>query len=155
VSTTSRLLHTAKPHLEDRLADELVELIGVLRGTHRHDNPAADVVLEASQCFYWLALLSARQQLSASDWLAPLTRLRPPVERDQVIETLILAAEYWGEFASERELNNPLRLTSGTAITIADAVRAAGVDVGSVFATDLSGLHSRPYLATYFEMPST
>ena len=150
VSTTARLLWSAKPRLEDRLADELVELAGVLRGTHHHVDHAADVVLEASQCLYWLALLSARQRLAAGAWLAPLSSLRAPVERDRAIETLILAAEYWGEFAAKREPDDPLRLTAGTAISIADAVRAARVDLESVFARDLADLRSRPYLAAYF-----
>lgn len=151
VSTTSRSLRSPRPRIEDRLADELVELAGVLRGTHHHVDPAADVVVEASQCLYWLALMSARQRLEASSWLAPLTGLRAAVEREQAIETLILCAEYWGEIATEREPNDPLRLTAGTAISIADAVRAAGVDLDAVFSADLGELRSRPYLATYFD----
>lgn len=151
VSSTSRLLRSAKPRLEDRLADELVELAGVLRGTHSHTDPHADVVLEASQCLYWLGLISARQRMEASSWLTPLTGLRTTVDPERAIETLLLCAEYWGEFATEREPDDPLRVTAGTAVSIADAVRAAGVDLESVFAHDLAELRAKPYLAPYFE----
>ena len=150
VSTTSRLLRSVKPRLEDRLADELVELIGVLCGTHAHTDPLADVVLEASQCLYWLGLISARQRIEGSAWLAPLTELRTSLEPERTIQTLLLCAEYWGEFATEREPDDPLRLTAGTAVAIADAVRAAGVDLDAVFAADLSELWAKPYLAPYF-----
>ena len=150
VSTTSRLLRSAKPRFEDRLADELVELIGVLRGTHSHTDVHADVVLEASQSLYWLGLISARQRIAAQDWLAPLTGLRTTVGAERAIETLLLCAEYWGEFATEREPDDPLRLTAGTAIAIADAVRTAGVGLDAIFTADLAELRSKPYLAPYF-----
>ena len=150
VSTTSRLLRSAKPRFEDRLADELVELIGVLRGTHSHTDVDADVILEASQSLYWLGLISARQRIAAQDWLAPLTGLRTTVDTERAIETLLLCAEYWGEFATEREPDDPLRLTAGTAIAIADAVRTAGVGLDAIFTADLAELRSKPYLAPYF-----
>ena len=152
VSTTSRLLRSGKPRLEDRLADELVELVGVLRGTHAHTDPHADVILEASQCMYWLGLISARQRIAAGAWLAPLTGPRTTVDQERTVETLLLGAEYWGEFAAEREPDDPLRLTAGTAISIADAVRAAGVDLDAVFAADLAELRTKSYLAPYFSI---
>lgn len=150
LSTTSRLLHAAKPRLEDRLADELVELVGVLRGTHRHEGFADDVTLEASQCLYWLALTSVRRLFDVGPWLLPLARKKASSDIEQVIEALVLAAEYWGEHVDEREPRQPMELMTATAIAIADAVRVSRVDLEAVLLRDLDELRSKPYLVDYF-----
>ena len=150
VSTTSRLLHDPRPRLEDRLADELVELAGVLRGVHAHASPEEDVVLEASQCLYWLALIAVRQRSPIGPWLQPLAAATSPADVDRAVETLILGAEYWGEHAADREPDKPAEVTAGTAISIAEAVRAMRVDLESVLAHDLAALRSKPYLEPYF-----
>ena len=149
-STTSRLLHAAKPRLEDRLADELVELVGVLRGTHRHEDLVADVTLEASQCLYWLALTSVRRRVGVGAWLLPLARAKDAAEPDHVVEALVLAAGYWGEHVDEREPIQPMELMTATAIAIADAVRLSRVDLEAVLVQDLDELRAKPYLAGYF-----
>lgn len=150
VSTTSRLLREPRPRLEDRLADELVELAGVLRGVHAHATPEEDVILEASQCLYWLALIAVRQGSGVGPWLQPLARTTASVDVDRAVETLILGAEYWGEHATDREPDKPAEVTTGTAISIADAVRAMRVDLESVLARDMASLRSKPYLEPYF-----
>ena len=150
LSTTSRLLHAVKPRLEDRLADELVELVGVIRGTHRHENMEDDVALEASQCLYWLALTSIRRRIAVGPWLLPLARARAASDLEPVIEALVLAAEYWGEHVDEREPTQPMELMTATAIAIADAVRVSRVDLEAVLLRDLDELRAKPYLGDYF-----
>ena len=150
VSTTSRLLHLSKPRLEDRLADELVELVGVLRGSHRHDGPEDDVALESSQCLYWLALTSVSRRIGVGPWLLPLARSKAASDLEPVVEALVLAAEYWGEHVDEREPTQPAELMTATAIAIADAVRISRVDIEAVLLRDLDELRAKPYLVDYF-----
>ncbi len=71
VSATARLLHnpsTEAAWLLGRAYEELAELRGVVAGSHRHTGGQADVILEASQSLYWLALFAARSQLAYDEW---------------------------------------------------------------------------------------
>src|SRR5262249_13363201 len=60
-SPAPRRLQPGAPPVDDRIADELRELAGVLDGTHRHESLAADLLLEGSQVLYWLAVAAVRE----------------------------------------------------------------------------------------------
>jgi len=71
ISQTSRMLRDPDATPEQFLAraqEELVELEGVLAGTHRHSGTRDDLLLEASQVIYWLCLAAARAGLIYDDW---------------------------------------------------------------------------------------
>ncbi|RAQ94544.1 phosphoribosyl-AMP cyclohydrolase [Thermogemmatispora tikiterensis] len=89
-SHTSRLLQEHNPtYLLGRLADELQELMGVLQGTHRHQDLQADTILEGSQVGYWLLLLATTHRLPYEEFLphqALLAGYQQAVGEEQAVE---------------------------------------------------------------------
>ena len=66
-SGTSRMLRTPNANVLDRLRDELTELAGVLDGNHVHTDQRSDLLLEGSQCCYWIVVESLLQGLGWDD----------------------------------------------------------------------------------------
>src|SRR5215217_1320356 len=60
VSGTSARLRATEDVVTSRLGDELEELAGALDGSHRHQDLAADVLLEGTQVLYWSTLVALR-----------------------------------------------------------------------------------------------
>jgi phosphoribosyl-AMP cyclohydrolase len=148
-SSTSRRLQPDSPPVDGRIADELRELAGVLDGTHRHQSLGDDLLLEASQVLYWVAVAAVRDQ---TIW----DRLRPDValitneaslSRDSAAWLLRRDADAWDAGANG---DRSSRLHATIAL-VGQACRSADVDPADVIAFDLRDLRSKPYLISYFE----
>jgi phosphoribosyl-AMP cyclohydrolase len=145
-STTSRHLRHGNMHeLSARVADELAELAGVLRGQHSHQTPEADIVLEGSQALYWAVLTAMRAGLSDQRIVTSITEARQ-ASNDDLSARLDAEARRWIAVA-ESDIENRLHAVAGL---VAEAAGAVGLDIDRVIAQDLTELRSRSYLAGYF-----
>jgi len=149
-ATSARLRGDPEAALASRLGDELRELAGALDGTHRHADPASDVLLEGSQVIYWAIVVALR---AGATW----ELLRPDrafATHDDgigpaVAATLLRAeADHW---LSRPEEEPVAARCHATLALVGQAFRAGGVAVGAVLAADLADMRAKPYLAPYFE----
>lgn len=149
-SQTSRRLRHGNDGGRERIADELIELAGVLTGEHRHDDPASDLRLEASQVIYWLLLeaiaagarwetLRPDRALATGDAEMPLATVAGLLRRE---------AEAWR--AQPRPEADAIARLHATLALVAQACRSGGIEPLSAIEADLATLRSRPYLAPYF-----
>lgn len=151
VSATARRLRDARATSVKRIADELRELAGVLEGTHRHGDPGEDVLLEASQVLYWVALEAVRARL-------PWDRVRPDRALMTATEDLAAAslakvlradANQW-----EHMPPGPSELAARCHATMALAGQAClslGIQPELAIFADLEDLKEKPYLKGYFD----
>ncbi|MEA2594192.1 MAG: phosphoribosyl-AMP cyclohydrolase / phosphoribosyl-ATP pyrophosphohydrolase [Thermomicrobiales bacterium] len=147
-SSTSRRLRPGEPAVDNRIADELRELAGVLDGSHRHQSMGEDLLLEGSQVLYWIALAAVREGIS---WEALRLDIAlgtgdgelPP---NSTAKLLRRDADSWDAGASG---DRSARLHATTAL-VGQACRSAGVEPSELIATDLHDLRSKPYLTSYF-----
>jgi phosphoribosyl-AMP cyclohydrolase len=151
-SGTSRRLRSAEEPLALRLSDELLELAGVLDGTHSHHGLVGDVLLEGSQTIYWTALIAVRARI-------PWNALRP----DRALQTTdsgltreTVAGMLRTEAAAWSATPNPVPATTAarchaTLALIAQACQSAGIEPRAILQRDLDDLHTRPYLAPIFD----
>ncbi len=149
-SATSRLLHAAEDHVTSRIADELRELAGALDRSHRHQDVAADVLLEAGQVCYWTVLRCIRDGVSWED-VRP-DRALAPLGSDDVAPvpttaTLLrqLADSWTGEVAPDL-----YQLAHETMASVTRACALAGIKPDAVIRADLAERRSRPYLVDFF-----
>jgi phosphoribosyl-AMP cyclohydrolase len=147
-SSTSRRLRSEGASLDNRIADELRELAGVLDGTHRHRSPAADTLLEGSQVLYWIALAAVRDGIT---W----HQFRPDIALQSSDADLLATsaakllrhdADTWSR-AADDEL--PARLHATVAL-VAQACRSVGIEPAALIAADLVDLRAKSYLGPYF-----
>jgi hypothetical protein len=143
-SGTSRSLRTPDLNVLDRIRDELTELAGVLDGSHVHTNQANDLLLEGSQCCYWIVVEALRRGLSWDD-------VRPDRALD-VAEASVgpeMAATILR--AEAQALNS---FSAGIAMhllqLVAESARVLDVEPRALIERDLAELRQRPYLAAYF-----
>ena len=143
-SGTSKTLRTASKSVLGRIQDELRELAGVLDGTHVHTNQPSDMVLEGSQCFYWIVIESLLQGLSWDD-------VRP----DRAID--VRDASVGSEVAAvilRAEAEALETFSAGVAMhllqLVAESARSIGVDPRSLIEADLAELEAKPYLSAFF-----
>lgn len=179
-SRTSALLHAAEDKVTPRIADELIELAGVLNGTHVHQDPISDAALEAGQAVYWLTLRAVRDRLTWDD-IRPDRALDVSLNDSASPHTLAHLlrsnAESWrklfdggrsAQSLSSTELPDnrfhqsanaatlePDRIRTASGIhaslaLVAQALAAFGIDPKDVIARDLSELRTKPYLAPFF-----
>lgn len=143
-SGTSRTLRTPEATVLSRIQDELRELAGVLDSTHVHVNQSADMLLEGSQCCYWIVVESLLQDIKWSD-------VRP----DRAID--VREASVGPEMAAailRAEADALETFSPGVAMhllqLIAESARTLGVDPRAIIERDLSELEQKPYLADFF-----
>lgn len=150
ISGTSRLLRDRNDRITSRIGDELKELAGALDGTHRHVDPASDVVLEGGQVCYWIALRCIREGLT---WM----QVRPDRALDAPSSvgegaTASLAglirreADFWLSGSSL----DIAALAHGSLAMVAAACSVVGVVPSSLIMADLNEMRTRAYLETYF-----
>lgn len=151
-SGTSRRLRDPDEPLHRRLADELIELAGVLDGSHSHQGLIGDVLLEGSQTIYWTALIAVRAGI-------PWSALRPDralqttddeLSRETTASLLRREAVVWQEAAHPNATKLPSRCHATLAL-IAQACQSAGVEPAAILQRDLDDLRTRPYLAPIFD----
>jgi phosphoribosyl-AMP cyclohydrolase len=151
-SATSRRLQPSEPAVDDRIADELRELAGVLEGEHRHRDRAEDTVLEGSQVLYWVAVAAVKDGITWNE-------IRPDVALQTGDADVSLAAaagllrrdaESWPAPPAERSAR-----FHQTVALVAQACRSAGIDPAMLIQTDLADLESKPYLGAYFDRSET
>jgi phosphoribosyl-AMP cyclohydrolase len=148
-SSTSRHLRSGESSFEQRIADELRELAGVLDGTHRHRSLAEDVVLEGSQVLYWVAMAAVRDAISWQQFRPDSALLTGDAELPATSTAKLLRrdAESWESGVAD---SRPSRLHA-TAALVAQACCSTGVDPADLIAADLKDLRAKPYLIPYFE----
>lgn len=147
-SSTSRRLRSGAPPPLDRVADELEEFAGVLRGDHRHSRTDDDLMLEASQVYYWVALSALMSGLESRDVDFLGTHGSggyDPLSTDLVSHIADLAGALRrtppGDVASL--VNRAVRL-------VRLGLEPAGFTASDVLERDLADMRNRPYLADYF-----
>lgn len=147
VSGTSRRLRDGSTSLVPRIADELLELAGVLDGTHIHTSQREDLILEASQVCYWIASEMVRREVSFSE-------VRPDRALDVTSEDLAPTGTVARVIARNAEDlgEGPVDGARAHALfaLVASAAVAAGIRPIDVIEKDLAELRSRDYLAPYF-----
>jgi len=149
VSGTSRLLRADANGVNERVADELRELAGVLDGSHQHSERDADVVLEGSQTLYWVIVAALRQgvtweQLRPDQALATQTEIAAPT----VTRLLRAEADRWADTAN-RASDWSARCHATIAL-VTQACHVAAVPVGALIAHERQALNAKPYLAPFF-----
>jgi phosphoribosyl-AMP cyclohydrolase len=149
-SGTSRLLRDTATSVSPRIADELIELAGVLSGEHRHDEPQADTRLEASQVIYWLVVEALRLGYGWKQVRPDIALAMPDAPpRDTTFALLRAAAQQWRPLTA-----GTLEQVQSTLSLVAAACHVSGVDPAEVVAADLAELRSRPYLTSHFAVGS-
>lgn len=149
-SGTSRRLRASGEPVNNRIADELDELAGVLTGAHRHSDLASDVRLEASQVIYWLLVEIIRLGLTWEDVRPDRALLAPGVAlSSETVSRLLQAESSWWEDARDCDSALGARAHATLAI-VAQACHVAGIDPVEPVRCDLVELRSRPYLAPFF-----
>jgi phosphoribosyl-AMP cyclohydrolase len=143
-SGTSRTLRTSNANVLDRLRGELNELAGVLDGSHVHTGQASDLLLEGSQCCYWIVVQSLLLGLGRDD-------VRPDRALDVAEASVGPAMAATILRAEARALNT---FSAGVAMhllqLVAESARTLGIDPRALIEHDLAELRQRPYLAAYF-----
>ena len=152
VSSTSVALRGDGSTLPGRLADELHELAGVLRGEHHHSGLSDDIILEASQALYWLALVAVHagiplHELGLIDSLSADSDALPVEDAAAQLDE---EAARWLAAGQQASASLTEALQS-TALTIHAAVASAHIPIQPVIESDLAELRSRTYLEPYFE----
>lgn len=154
VSGTSTRLRSNEDTVSHRVAEELIELAGALDGSHYHEGPEPDVLLESSQVIYWVTLAALRDRLEWHD-LRPdqaLVSAAEGMERTLVAKLIRGQAAEWQHeevVASDRAHRHRVALT-----LVGQACAAAEVLPLAVVESDLAALRDRPYLAGFFAMDS-
>jgi phosphoribosyl-AMP cyclohydrolase len=144
-SGTSRRLRSERDESTSRVADELLELAGVVDGTHRHGDLADDLRLEAGQVLYWIACSAVWHGYS---W----DHVRPDRALDVSAEPAASAAMLARLLqARAHEIRDVARwpeaaLMHETIALVAMTLRAHGIDPLDVINDDLRELAGKPYL---------
>jgi hypothetical protein len=153
VSTTSRLLRTTDlAFLGSRLADELVEMAGVLTGDHRHTGPEEDLVLEGSQVCYWVYLCALALNLAFED-LNPARHLTALGTADMslLLEDIHATASHARRLAGSTEKTEQVSLLARALRAVGRSCASRGVDVLGVVRHDLRQMSARPYMRSYLD----
>lgn len=143
-SGTSKTLRTPGASVITRIQGELTELAGVLDGTHLHTDQASDLLLEGSQCCYWIVVEALLQGLSWDE-------VRP----DRALD--VAQASVGPEMAAAilRAGSQALStFSAGVAMhllqLVAESARTIGNDPRELIERDLAELRQKPYLAAFF-----
>jgi hypothetical protein len=153
VSTTSRLLRTPDlALLGSRLADELVEMAGVLTGEHRHTGPDEDLVLEGSQVCYWVYVCALVLNLTFED-LNPAQHLAAfgTADLSVLLEDIHATASYARHLADSTGKTEQVSLLARALRAAGNSCASRGVDVLGMVRHDLRQMSARPYMRSYMD----
>ncbi len=124
-------------------------------GSHRHQDFAADVLLEGTQVLYWSTLVALRAGATWDD-VRPDRALDTQVEgmtTDMVAKLLRAEATSW---RTNNHATSPLATRLHAALgLVGQAVSAAGHHAYTVVSKDLDDLKGRSYLASFFDSTGT
>lgn len=146
-SGTSRRLRDTATSLTPRIQDELRELAGVLDGSHQHHDQESDLLLEASQVCYWIAVESTREGIAFQD-------VRPDraldIAPDDAASPITVAKLARG--AADDLDEEPFTAMRAHALLslVASAALSLNVDPSAIITRDLEELEGRDYLSPYF-----
>ena len=150
VSGTSKLLHSSSvSYFASRVADELGEVRGVLDGSHVHDGPSEDIVLEGSQVLYWMALAAIRAGVDATEIAADVNR-GSGVSGQSTLAELADHIETVRKQWAALETESIAHLVSETVPLLAESAAQLESNLLDMLTTDLADLESKSYLAPYF-----
>lgn len=152
ISFTSALLRAPDYELiEQKVKEEIGEFRGVLEGTHHHESPVHDFLLEAHELLYWLIIGCVASQFPYS-----IVRLhwhmmlgydeRAAGEEEDLVQEL---RDFQRQASQSSACQRAGALTYGL-VLIGKACRRWGISPLSVVQRDLSEMKSRPYLAPLF-----
>lgn len=147
-SGTSRALRNTSTSVLPRIQDELLELAGVLNGSHVHTNERDDALLEASQVCYWTAVEALRTGQNWDD-------VRPDRALDRAGSDLPPSAATMAKLLRATAIRlDPASFTTAAAhdlfATVATACLVLAIDPLELIHKDLKDLRARDYLAPYF-----
>ncbi len=143
-SGTSKRLRADEDTHTPRLSDELRELAGVLRGSHRHATLDEDIRLEAGQILYWSVCTAVRQRLAWGD-------VRPDRALDinggEQASPGILARLLDARAADLAALTMPpdASLLHDTFGLVGTVLQAHDIDPLDIIEVDLADLRTKPY----------
>ncbi|MEO5953429.1 MAG: hypothetical protein ABIQ44_13270 [Chloroflexia bacterium] len=150
ISSTSRLLRGGDAdYLRDRLAQEMLELAGVLTGEHRHNGLPQDVILEGSQVCYWLYLLALSEGLSFA-------QLQPDVHlvqsagsgmNERQTAATLKAASQTVQSKQQGELLPILQWVLGL---VGHCLTLFSIETAELIDHDLAQMRMRPFMDAYF-----
>jgi phosphoribosyl-AMP cyclohydrolase len=146
-SGTSRRLQNSAISLAPRIQDELRELAGVLDGSHVHEDQQSDLLLEASQVCYWIAVESIRAGISYED-------ARPDraldIAPDDAASPITVAKLARGA-ADDLDTGHLTGMRAHALLSlVASAAVSLGVEPTAIIDRDLKELQGRDYLSPYF-----
>jgi hypothetical protein len=156
-SGTSRRLRSSDRHkLRSRLIEELVELRGVVEGTHIHEGFAQDIVLEGYEVWYWAACTAINAGMDYEELLPHRAMLAgfdsPAVERLELLPAFDkLLGKLTGHQSHDDELANLVQVFCLVG-------RACGLNStlpARLLERDKSEMSQKGYLANYWKRPAT
>lgn len=155
-SGTSRMLRSSDRHkLHERMVEELIELRGVVEGTHIHTGFADDLVLEGNEVWYW-AVCTALNAGMDYDSLLPHRALQTgyataPVTRPELLPVFDkLLKKLVGPQSHDDQLANLVQVFW----LVGRACRLNEIPPDRLLERDKVEMSQKPYLADYWTHPA-
>ncbi|MBN9393245.1 MAG: hypothetical protein J0I20_34760 [Chloroflexi bacterium] len=156
VSGTSRLLRSSNRHkLHDRMVEELVELRGVVEGTHFHEGFAHDLILEGNEVWYWGTCTAINAGMDYES-LLPHRALQTgydtdPVSRPELVPVFDkLLKKLDGPQSHDDELANLVQVFC----LVGRACRLNEMPPDRLLEQDKTEMSQKDYLANYWKRPA-
>ena len=155
-SGTSRMLRSSDRHkLHGRMVEELIELRGVVEGTHIHTGFADDLILEGNEVWYW-AVCTALNAGMDYDTLLPHRALQTgfatdPVTRPELLHVFDkLLKRLDGPQSHDDEQANLVQVFC----LVGRACRLNEMLPNRLLEEDKAGMSRKTYLANYWKRPT-
>jgi hypothetical protein len=155
-SGTSRRLRSSDRHkLGSRLVEELLELRGVVEGTHFHEGFDQDIILEGYEVWYWAACTAINAGMDYEELLPHRALLvgfeSRPVER---LELLPAFDKLLGKFAVPQSHDDELANLVQVFCLVGRACRLNNTLPARLLERDKSEMRQKDYLANYWKHPA-
>ena len=155
-SGTSRLLRASDRHkLHERMVEELVELRGVVEGTHIHTGFADDLILEGNEVWYW-AVCTALTADFDYDTLMPHRALQTGFDTDPVTrpELLPVFDKLLKKLAGPQSHDDEQANLAQVFCLVGRACRLNEMPPNRLLEEDKVGMSKKPYLTNYWKRPT-
>jgi hypothetical protein len=149
--TSKRLRAGDLNKLRARLAEELLELRGVVEGTHFHEGFDKDIILEGYEVIYWAICLAvaARRQYSAihPDIYLIIGYRGGKVNKDELLTNF---KEVAGAILKDSGLGGIIPLISFIFMLVGKACTLNDTSPARLLERDISEMQQKDYLAEYW-----
>jgi hypothetical protein len=155
-SGTSRLLRSSDRHkLRSRMVEELLELRGVVEGTHFHEGFDQDIILEGYEVWYWAACTAISAGMEYAGLLPHRAMMvgfdTPPVERPALLPVFDkLLGKLTGPQSHDDELANLVQVF----YLVGRACRLNDTSPERLLERDKTEMRQKGYLANYWKRPA-